>query len=51
LSRGLTDEELAQGWQYYSELHGLSGKTEARAATKQTAAAQAINERPMALAF
>lgn len=44
LSRGLTDEELAQGWRYYSELHGFGGKTEARAATKETAAAQAINE-------
>jgi hypothetical protein len=44
LSRGLTDEELAQGWQYYSELHGFGAKTEARAATKETAAAQAINE-------
>ena len=44
LSRGLTDEELAQGWRYYSELHGFGGKVEARAATKETAAAQAINE-------
>jgi hypothetical protein len=44
LSRGLTDEELVQGWQYYSELHGFGAKSEARAATKLTAAAQAINE-------
>ena len=44
LARGLTDEELAVGWQYYSELHGFGVKVEARAATKQTAAAQAINE-------
>ncbi|HEY5958894.1 MAG TPA: hypothetical protein VIV60_20175, partial [Polyangiaceae bacterium] len=44
LSRGLTDDELAQGWKFYSELHGFGGKAEARPATKQTAAAQAINE-------
>jgi hypothetical protein len=44
LSRGLTDEELALGWQYCSALHGFGGKAEARAATKLTAAAQAINE-------
>jgi hypothetical protein len=44
LARGLTDEELAVGWQYYSELHGFGAKTEARSATKLTGAAQAINE-------
>lgn len=44
LSRGLTDEELARGWQYYSELHGFGAKAEARPATKLTAAAQAIND-------
>lgn len=44
LARGLSDEELAQGWKYFSELHGFSGKVQARAATKETAAAQAINE-------
>jgi hypothetical protein len=44
LPRGLTDEELAKGWQYYGELHGFGGKAEDRPATKVTAAAQAINE-------
>jgi hypothetical protein len=43
LARGLTDEELNQGWSYYSELHGFGAKADARPATKQTAAAQAIN--------
>jgi hypothetical protein len=44
LARGLTDEELGQGWQLYTALLGFGGKTEARATTQQTAAAQAINE-------
>jgi len=42
-ARGLTGEELAQGWQLYSDLHGFGGHAQARAATKETAAAQAIN--------
>ena len=42
-ARGLTDEELAQGWQLYSDLHGFGAQAQARAATKETAAAQAIN--------
>lgn len=44
LSRGLSDEELEQGWKLFSELNGFSGATAARPATAQTAAAQALNE-------
>lgn len=44
LARGLTDEELAQGWKLFTELHGFSSATVARPATRETAAAQAINE-------
>ncbi len=43
-ARGLTDEELGHGWQYYSDLNGFGKQGLARAATKETAAAQAINE-------
>jgi len=43
LARGLTDEELALGWQLYSDLHGFGKQAQALPATKQTAAAQAIN--------
>lgn len=44
LARGLTDEELAQGWRLYSELNGFGGESGAQAATPQTAAAQALNQ-------
>jgi hypothetical protein len=44
LARGLTDEELAHGWQLYSDLHGFASPLSARAAVGETAAAQAINE-------
>jgi hypothetical protein len=44
LARGLTDEELAAGWRLYTDLHGFGAQIEARAATRETAAAQAINE-------
>lgn len=42
-ARGLTDEELGRGWQLYSDLNGFGGQGQARATTKETAAAQAIN--------
>lgn len=44
LARGLTDEELASGWKLYTDLHGFGAQGEARPATRDTAAAQAINE-------
>jgi hypothetical protein len=44
LARGLTDEELATGWKLYADVHGFGGLSEARAAIRETAAAQAINE-------
>ena len=44
LARGLTNEELAKGWQLYSDLHGFGAQLEARPATRETGAAQAINE-------
>jgi hypothetical protein len=44
LARGLTDEELAAGWKLYTDLHGFNGPGAPRAATRETAAAQAINE-------
>jgi hypothetical protein len=44
LARGLTDEELAQGWRLYSDLNGFGGESGAQAATPQTAAAQALNQ-------
>jgi hypothetical protein len=44
LARGLTDEELAIGWRLYTDMHGFGVQGEARAATHETAAAQAINE-------
>lgn len=44
LARGLSDEELAGGWKLYTDLHGFGAQGEARAATRETAAAQAINE-------
>ncbi len=43
LGRGLTDEELDNGWQLYSTLHGFGRQAQALPATRQTAAAQAIN--------
>lgn len=43
LSRGLTDEELAHGWQLYSELHGFGARGQTQTTTKETAAALAIN--------
>ena len=43
LERGLSDAELARGWQLYSELNGFGGEVSARAATHETIAAQAIN--------
>jgi hypothetical protein len=43
LSRGLTDQELEQGWRLYAELHGFDKGTLARRATPETAAAQAMN--------
>jgi len=44
LARGLTDEELATGWKLYADVHGFGARSEARAAIRETAAAQAINE-------
>ena len=44
LARGLTDDELARGWQLYTELHGFGVGTSAHPATRQTEALQAINE-------
>ncbi len=44
LARGLTDEELARGWELYTRLHGFGAETPAQPATKETGAAQAINE-------
>lgn len=44
LARGLTDEELAAGWKLYTDVHGFSASGEPKAATRETAAAQAINE-------
>jgi hypothetical protein len=43
-ARGLTNEELAQGWQLFTELHGLSNPQATRPMLGETAAAQAINE-------
>ena len=43
LARGLTDDELMQGWKLYTELHGFGAAAPARAATTETAAAQALN--------
>jgi hypothetical protein len=43
LARGLTDDELVRGWQLYSDLHGFGAQAQARPATKETGAAQAIN--------
>ena len=43
LDRGLTDEELKRGWTLYSELHGFGEQAQARATTKETQAAQALN--------
>lgn len=42
-ARGLSDEELQSGWGMYAALHGFTTGSEARPATSQTAAAEAIN--------
>jgi hypothetical protein len=43
LARGLTDEELERGWRLYSALIGFNVQGEARSATRETNAAQAMN--------
>jgi len=42
-ARGLNDDELGRGWVLYSELNGFGKQGQAQSATKETAAAQAIN--------
>jgi hypothetical protein len=43
-ARGLTDEELERGWGLYSMLIGFNAGGEARPATRETDAAQAMNQ-------
>lgn len=42
LDRGLSDEELAQGWALYSGLHGFNAEGKSRAATSATASGRAL---------
>jgi len=44
VARGLTDHELETGWKLYTDVHGFGKLSEARAAIRETAAEQAINE-------
>lgn len=42
-ARGLSDDELGRGWVLYADLNGFGKQGQAQSATKETAAAQAIN--------
>jgi hypothetical protein len=43
-ARGLSQEELENGWNLFSELHGFGAEKTARPASHETAAAQALND-------